>query len=61
MAQWLQTLFCLCVYHLHAWYLKRPEAGVRSSGTRIASHHVGAGDLTRVLWQSISPDPVYLV
>jgi hypothetical protein len=40
-------VFCLivCLYHVHAWYLRTPEEDIGSLGTgfTIVSRHVGAG------------------
>lgn len=37
---------CTYVYHLHVWWLQRPEEGIRSleTGVKIESHHVHAGN-----------------
>lgn len=26
---------CISVYHVHVWYLRRPERGIGSGGTRV--------------------------
>jgi hypothetical protein len=48
-------LACMCVYHLSAWCLWRPEEGVGSPELEIqmyVSHCVDAGSIIQVLWKS---------
>jgi hypothetical protein len=52
---------CIFVLFLCAWYLRRPEEGIRFLGTEVTKsckpHYVGAGYQTRDLWKK---QPVFL-
>lgn len=37
--------------YMCAWYLKRPNEGIRSPET-IVSHHVSVGNQMRIFWKS---------
>jgi hypothetical protein len=45
----------MSVYHVHAWYLRKPEKGMESLGTRVMDScklTYAAGNRTQVLWKN---------